>query len=175
MHTILKRHVETVHSNSTHICDFCSRLFKAEPYLIDHVRKHHNKECVTCPKCNKNFFKQTNLDQHLENGICEQTRQDFLKERKKMLGKAGKDSRSPCPHCGKIITSIRGALKKHIERVHIKGTGMSPKGQSHICTFCEFHTPFEKKLQKHMDLMHPAMYNPYIGSREREQMKRSLK
>ena len=167
----LKRHVETKHSTSEHICDFCSKLFKAEPYLNDHIRRDHNEHCVSCPKCNKNFMKQANLDLHLANGICDQPRQDLLNEKKKIVAKLKKD---PCPHCNKIITSSKGGLRKHIERVHVKGTGMSPKGKSQRCTYCEFHTPFEKKLQIHMDLMHPEMYNPYIGSKEREQMKRSL-
>ena len=161
----LKRHVETKHSNSVHICDFCSKLFKAVAYLNYHVRRDHNEECVQCPKCNKNFIKQLNLDQHLENGICDQQRQDFMKQKK---AKEAMESKRPCPHCDKVV--IRKSMKKHIALVHEKGTGMSPKGKSQRCTYCEFHTPFEKKLKKHIDLMHPVMHNPDIESKERKLM-----
>ena len=155
--TNLKRHIETVHIKDLHICEFCTRTFTCSSYLREHVKREHSGTSVQCENCKKNFIQQKNLDLHLVNGICEEERVVYMKEKKKMCSK---NKSSPCPHCNVMLASPN-KVKRHIEQVHIKGTGMSPKGKSHRCMHCEFHTPFEKKLAKHIELMHPGMYNPY--------------
>jgi hypothetical protein len=155
----LTRHTETRHQDGVHMCEFCMRTFTAQAYVTDHVRREHSESTVQCPTCNKKFIKQVNLDLHIENEICEGTRQAAMKIKKKMKIR---EDRHPCPHCKAMMT--RKALKRHIVQVHMTGTGISPKGKSQRCMHCEFHTPFEKKLQKHLDVMHPKMYNPYHES-----------
>jgi len=158
--TNLIRHIETKHLETTHFCEFCPRTFTATVYLKEHVKRQHSDTTVACPNCQKNFIKQKNLDLHLLNGICDEIRVEFQKEKKRMKSK---ERSILCPHCPMVMAS-HSKMKRHVDLVHIKGTGMSPQGKSHKCIHCEFHTPFEKKLQKHMDVMHPTLYNPYKES-----------
>jgi len=119
------------------------------------VKRQHSDTTVACPNCNKNFIQQKNLDLHLLNGICDEANVEYKKEKKRL-----KEKTFQCPHCP-LAMSTGSRLKRHVTTVHIKGTGMSPKGKSHRCSHCEFHTPFKKRLMTHMEQMHPKLYNPY--------------
>jgi len=153
--TNLLRHIETKHLEETYYCEFCPRTFTATVYLREHVKRQHSDTTVACPNCNKNFIQQKNLDLHLLNGICDEANIEYKKEKKRL-----KEKTFQCPHCP-LAMSTGSRLKRHVTTVHIKGTGMSPKGKSHRCSHCEFHTPFKKRLMTHMEQMHPKLYNPY--------------
>jgi len=155
--TNLRSHIETKHLKLTVFCEFCPKQFTATAYLKDHVRRQHSDTTVSCPNCHKNFIQQKNLDIHLLNGICNVERVECMKERKK-------NTRPwKCPYCPKAMEN-ESRYKRHVNNIHLKGTGMSPKGKSHRCCHCEFHTPFKKRLVKHMGEMHPTLYNPFEDS-----------
>ena len=152
----LKRHIEAAHMDLSFHCDFCIKVFKTSIDLKEHEKREHSGVAIPCPHCNKNFIQQRNLDLHIENGICQAERVKYMNKMKKL--KCRKEI--PCPVCGKLLTS-NYKMKRHMERVHVQGTGMSPKGKCIKCQHCEFNTPWEKKLERHLETMHPDEYNPY--------------
>lgn len=155
----LTRHMDTAHVDETHVCDFCPKTFTSVIYLREHVKRQHSSTTVDCPNCLKKFILQKNLDLHIANGICDDTRVEIQKKKKRMKAK---EKTILCPYCPLVMAGSSN-MKRHVELVHLKGTtGTSPHGKSHKCIHCEFLTPFEKKLQKHMDTMHPVIFNPYL-------------
>ena len=152
----LKRHFEAAHLDLSFHCEFCSKVFKTSVDLKEHEKREHSGVAIPCPHCNKNFIQQRNLDLHIENGICQAERVKYMNKMKKL--KCRKEI--PCTVCGKLLTS-NYKMKRHMENVHIQGTGMSPKGKCIRCQHCEFNTPWEKKLERHLETMHPDKYNPY--------------
>ena len=152
----LKRHFEAAHLDLSFHCEFCSKVFKTSVDLKEHEKREHSGVAIPCPHCNKNFIQQRNLDLHIENGICQAERVKYMNKMKKL--KCRKEI--PCTVCGKLLTS-NYKMKRHMENVHIQGTGMSPKGKCIRCQHCEFNTPWEKKLERHLETMHPDEYNPY--------------
>ena len=152
----LKRHIEAAHMEMNFFCDFCSKEFKTSVDLKEHEKREHSGIAIPCPKCNKKFIQQRNLDIHLENGICEAERVKHMNKMKKLK----RMKEIPCPVCQKILTS-NYKMKRHLEGVHYQETGMSPKGNCIKCHHCEFNTPFQKKLERHTELMHPEEYSSY--------------
>ena len=152
----LKRHIEAAHMDLCFQCDFCTKVFKSSVDLKEHEKREHSGVAIPCPTCNKKFIQQRNLDLHVENGICQAERVKYMNKMKKL--KCRKEI--PCTVCDKILTS-NYKMKRHMERVHIQGTGMSPKGKCIKCQHCEFNTPWEKKLERHLETMHPEEHNPY--------------
>lgn len=113
-------HMST-HANDLCVCEVCSKTFKSNRNLNDHLRRVHTKEKKhQCSYCDKKFVDRYMLRVHVRchTGVrpyqctfCEKTfiRSDGLKEH---ITTHGQRVLHDCKFCGKKFTSKRG-LTRH--------------------------------------------------------------
>ncbi|XP_060525625.1 zinc finger protein 271-like isoform X2 [Cylas formicarius] len=113
-------HMST-HSNEVHICEYCSKIFKSNRNLSDHLKRVHCKiKRHHCTYCNKTFAMRYQLETHVRIhtgvhpyhcGNCPKTfaRSDNLKEH---MNTHQRSIFFNCCTCSKTFLTRRG-LKKH--------------------------------------------------------------
>ncbi|XP_031332750.1 gastrula zinc finger protein XlCGF52.1-like isoform X2 [Photinus pyralis] len=113
-------HMST-HANDMCVCEVCSKTFKSNRNLNDHLRRVHTKEKKhTCSYCDKKFVDRYMLSVHIrchtgvrpyQCNFCKKSfiRSDGLKEH---IAIHGQRIMHDCKLCGKKFTSKRG-LTRH--------------------------------------------------------------
>lgn len=99
-------------------CHICSRSFKAQAILKEHIEGVHKKK-FKCEKCKSNFHQKRSLVLHIRVNCCKLWSKDELEiftiRKPKILSKKN----LACHICSKIF-KFPCNLKKHIAQVHEK-------------------------------------------------------
>jgi len=66
--------------NTLYHCSSCSTAFKSKGALISHLASpiHSTKKPIQCPVCERLFNRHSAVIQHLENGICKQSKSNHM-------------------------------------------------------------------------------------------------
>ena len=142
----LERHVLSNHSEKTFHCDKCPSSFGSRIGLVNHIKcKHEEQKEVQCDKCERTFSNELRLRVHYrlqhtmtKTFVCDFCGKSFkakaaMEEHRLKIHTSWEEKeklKMPCdyPDCDyKGIT--KAALKKHIDRVHLKI-------RNHICPHC---------------------------------------
>ncbi|KAF8418160.1 hypothetical protein EV426DRAFT_554349, partial [Tirmania nivea] len=61
--------------NTVYQCNPCSTVFKDKDALTAHLASpFHSTQSIKCPVCEKSFNRHSGMIQHLEDGVCEQSK-----------------------------------------------------------------------------------------------------
>ncbi|XP_045168833.2 protein suppressor of hairy wing-like [Mercenaria mercenaria] len=154
-----KRHLEVHNTTKDWECEVCHNFYKTRRYLIDHMKKTHNAEKVSCDICGQAFKGKTYLEIH-----------------KQTHGPKDK----PCPHCGKGFTTMM-YLKTHLltheekkrfrcnqcmaafshkQRLSIHMVEVHGEGASRPCKYCGDLFPSRQKARRHERIAHEGFVTP---------------
>ena len=112
-------HMST-HSQETCVCEVCSKIFKSNRNLNDHLRRTHRKEKNhQCTRCDKKFVDRYRLTVHMRchTGVkpyvcrlCDKAfiRSDGLKDH---MATHGDRVWYPCEKCGRKFASKKGVTR----------------------------------------------------------------
>lgn len=154
-----KRHMEVHNTTKDWECDICHNFYKTRRYLIDHKKKTHFSEMVTCDICGQKFKGKSYLEIH-----------------KQTHGPRDKK----CPHCDKGFTTIM-YLKAHLltheekkrfrcekcmaafshkQRLSIHLVEVHGEGASRPCKYCGELFPSRQKARRHERIAHEGFVMP---------------
>ena len=137
----LKRHIVTMHHDSSKVLDCCGQIFKSKAALRDHVALFH-KTGYKCHVCYRNFCRKALLRRHL---AVHSGKKDFR-----------------CPDC-QYATSHKSNLERH-QKIHNKSgdsssreSSGSPTNQIREFEDGDFSNPFSLGNEKrsHSDMKSP--------------------
>ncbi|KAL8567903.1 hypothetical protein ACOMHN_059025 [Nucella lapillus] len=67
----LRMHTNDVHFHrAPFICSLCGKGFQMKQLYNDHMNKHNNVKCHSCPRCLTSFTYKTSLQRHMRWGVC---------------------------------------------------------------------------------------------------------
>ena len=157
----LEIHFKTSHPDAepTNVCEYCQKAFSAEQQLSYHVDEYHEHESqnldkpFACPDdlCEKRFRIEYSLTQHALLHIPETQ----YRTKRKIKNVEKVDDQSPCPSCGKLMSS------NSIDS-HLKSCSSTPTGSALVkCTQCEksfkTHTGLRShQISRHLNIKYPC-------------------
>jgi len=120
-----KDHIKK-HGDNGLVCDVCSKKFSYTSDLRQHYKCHIDTKDIPCPKCDKIYKRQSDLNFHMDNKHNPQ-KPNFL-----------------CTTCGKNYPTSK-SLTQH-QKSHAP-----PK---HVCTICDEKFKWASQLSRHMKADH---------------------
>lgn len=136
-HSIKRRHEDICEKNLKHSqryeCEQCGHKTLTQRGLDTHIDRKHKKEMNSslyeCESCPKKYKSIGSLKRH-----CNESNHPYP-----MKDENG-DNKNKCKICLKIVKNIDEHMKKH--------------GKKHKCTECDYSSPREDTLNRHMKLVH---------------------
>lgn len=151
----LKRHLESAHNDTKHVCPECGLELKTPRCLLRHVQYVHmekrNPQDVPCEDCGQTFPSERRLylhrrTHHSQPVHCDECGQEYGS--KQLLAYHKKSAHAPldirpCPECGKIFNT-KPQMYNHIRHVHTPAS----------CQQCGLVFSTTRKLDYHKSTVH---------------------
>lgn len=134
--SLLKAHIEQMHSKAAFVCELCGSPFKRKELLrIHHIEAHTDDkgQTIQCPDCDRKFRVP-----------C------LLKKHQKSAHSAVRDY--SCSYCEKTFKTSTN-LTEHINSVHLDN-------KPYACDQCDFRTAYRSHLPDHVNAKHEKKLYP---------------
>lgn len=143
-------------------CEFCERQFNYETQLSLHIIEVHGERNVECPICNRTFYNQKTLQDHID-GIHKKSKNYKCDFCHKLSTTASEHNRHVkykhnnvpkvqviCNKCDKPFSS-KPALNNHVKRLHTETSNLMK------CDVCN-KTVYKFDLSKHKMTVHEKKF-----------------
>ncbi|CAD7080471.1 unnamed protein product [Hermetia illucens] len=167
IHRIRIRKRQGLLPKATISCEFCTRQFRSEAGLREHIVPHHGDKIPTslkddptylmCRFCHEQFEKPTERFQHEKTHAneekpyrCPLCPKSFTKSSARRIHESfhGETRLFPCLQCPKIFGFLP-YLNRHVERVHSNVKSSQLKIKSYPCKKCGNSFNTKRKLASH--------------------------
>uniref|UniRef100_A0ABD2XAQ0 C2H2-type domain-containing protein n=1 Tax=Trichogramma kaykai TaxID=54128 RepID=A0ABD2XAQ0_9HYME len=149
----LRTRFSPVHSDTTHVCEICRKIYSDKWNLNRHVKSSDRCISHSCHICGKPFTRKENLQTHINTvhkgitplcSICEKT---FTQKAclKVHIDSVHKGITHSCSICEKTFKQ-KACLKVHIDSVH--------NGNNYTCDVCGKKYGRKSNLESHIDVVH---------------------